>query len=491
MALAKNHFVPIGGGVVFLYSELNGGSAMDKIKLVPYVETISGDTETPITLFKKYVKDQVGFLLESKEQPKGRYSFLCINPFIVIKAFENQVCICENGVERKEEGRALDIVKTYLERYDLSNTTSIPFVGGAVGTVGYDIIRQYEYLPNENIDKMNLPDLHMMFVKELIAYDHFLNKINIIVLEKEDEISSLRANKRINVIKNNLQKNIKCNERCNNGGKVSFHSHSTQEEFEDAVKRAKEYIYEGDIFQVVVSRRWSGKSEIPPFELYRKLRQVNPSPYMFNFNFGDYNVIGSSPEMLVELRKGKILNCPIAGTRKRGMNDEEDKELANDLLNDEKEKAEHVMLVDLGRNDMGKVSKISSVEIKSFMQVQKYSHVMHLVSLVGGTKRDDMDMFDVLMSFLPAGTLSGAPKIRAMEIIDELEKEKRGIYGGAIGYFGFDGDMDMCIAIRTMVVKDNTLYLQAGAGIVADSDPVMEYEETENKVKGLIAAINS
>lgn len=464
---------------------------MNKIKLVPYVETISGDIETPITLFKKYVKDQQGFLLESKELPKGRYSFLCINPYLVIKAYGNEIVIDENGVEKKEKGRALDTVKSYIEKYDLTNTTNIPFIGGAVGTVGYDIIRQYEYLPKENIDKMHLPDLHMMFVKELIAYDHFLNKINIIVLEEKDKKSSIRANKKIVNIKNELQKNIINEEMTESKSKVIFHSHNDKEEFENAVKRAKRYIYEGDIFQVVLSRRWSGKSDIHPFELYRKLRQVNPSPYMFYFNFGNYHVIGSSPEMLVELRKGKILNCPIAGTRRRGSTDKEDEQLAEDLLNDEKEKAEHVMLVDLGRNDMGKVSKISTVEIKSFMKVQKYSHVMHLVSLVGGNKREDKDMFDVLMSFLPAGTLSGAPKIRAMEIIDELENEKRGIYGGAIGYFGFDGDMDMCIAIRTMLVKDDTLYLQAGAGIVADSNSTKEYEETENKVKGLITAINS
>jgi anthranilate synthase component 1 len=427
---------------------------MNKIKLIPYIETISGDTETPITLFNKYVNENIGFLLESKEQPKGRYSFLCINPYLVIKAYNNEIFINECGTQIKRKGRPLDIVKSYIEKYHLINTTDIPFVGGAVGTVGYDIIRQYEYLPEENTDNIHLPDLHMMFVKEVIAYDHFLNQINIIVLEEEDDKSRKNANKKIEIIKNTLLN--KSSDKITNKKKVVFKSHNTQEEFENAVNKAKEYIYEGDIFQVVISRRWSGKSDIPPFELYRKLRQVNPSPYMFYFNFGDYNIIGSSPEMLVELRKGEIFNCPIAGTRMRGKTHEEDKQLADELLNDEKEKAEHVMLVDLGRNDMGKVSEISSVQIKSFMKVQKYSHVMHLVSLLGGKKREDKDMFDVLMSFLPAGTLSGAPKIRAMEIIDELETEKRGVYGGAIGYFGFDGNMDMCIAIRTMIAKDNT-----------------------------------
>ncbi|GKX29389.1 anthranilate synthase component I [Vallitalea longa] len=463
---------------------------MNKIKLIPYIRTFSGDTETPITLFNKYVKDNKGFLLESKDKD-GRYSFLCNNPYLEIKAYEQEVTITEEGIQRKESGNVLEIIKSYIGKYNLKNTTDIPFIGGAVGTVGYDIVRQYEYLPNQNMDNVDLPDSHMMFVKELIAYDHFLNKINIIVLEEEGGKSEETAYKKITEIRNSILETTITKEMIPNHEKVSFNSHITEEEFNKAVSRAKEYINDGDIFQVVLSRRWSGKSNIYPFELYRKLRQVNPSKYMFYFNFGSYYVIGSSPEMLVELRKGKIFNCPIAGTRKRGQDDKEDRELEKDLLADEKEKAEHIMLVDLGRNDMGKVSKISSVELASFMKVQKYSHVMHLVSLVQGTKRGDKDMFDVLMAFLPAGTLSGAPKIRAMEIIDELEKEKRGVYGGAVGYFGFDEDMDMCIAIRTMVVKDNKIYLQAGAGIVADSIPENEYEETNNKVKALIAAINS
>ncbi len=255
------------------------------------------------------------------------------------------------------------------------------------------------------------------------------------------------------------------------------------------VKKAKDYINAGDIFQVVLSKRWTMESKEHPFTLYRSLRSINPSPYLFYMNFGDYQVGGSSPEMLVELRNNKIYTCPIAGTRKRGANKNEDEILEKDLLNDEKEISEHIMLVDLARNDMGRVSKVSSVNVTEFMKVKYYSHVMHLVSVVEGVKSDKEDMFSILSNFLPAGTLSGAPKVRSMEIIEELEKEKRGIYGGAVGYFGFNGDMDMCIAIRTMVMSNGKVYMQAGAGITHESIDKNENEECENKVRALMRAI--
>ena len=252
---------------------------------------------------------------------------------------------------------------------------------------------------------------------------------------------------------------------------------------------AKKYIYDGDIFQVVLSQRLTAETDQKPIDLYRKLRAINPSPYLLYLNFGDYQVAGSSPEMLVEVSGNKVKTCPIAGTRKRGKNLKEDIELAEGLLNDEKEIAEHTMLVDLARNDMGRVSKIGSVKVTELKQIHYYSHVMHIVSLVEGEKREDKDCFDVLSTFLPAGTLSGAPKIRAMEIIEELEEEKRGLYGGSIGYFSFNGNMDMCIAIRTMIIKDKKIYMQAGAGIVADSIPKNEYEESHNKVRALVKTI--
>jgi anthranilate synthase component 1 len=463
---------------------------MQKQILKVYMDTISGDIDTPITLYSKYVRNSTGFLLESKELPKGRYSFMSANPFITVKAFEDNIEIKQGEEVTIKKGLALDEVKKIIDSYDVINDTKLPFVGGAVGSVAYDMIKQYEIIPKENIDSIGTPDLHLMFVKETIAYDHFYNDINIIVLDEDNKEGSERAQERIREIKIMLKKDIIMDEE-EVKEELIFQSNVSKKIFGESVEKAKEYIYNGDIFQVVLSQRWSGKTNRKPFSLYRKLRRVNPSPYMFYFNFKDYYIVGSSPEMLVEIKDNKIYNCPIAGTRKRGIDDEEDKVLAEDLLNDEKERAEHIMLVDLGRNDMGKVSTIGSVNVSKFMEVQNYSHVMHLVSLVEGEKRKDKDMFEVLMSFLPAGTLSGAPKIRAMEIIEELEISKRGIYGGAIGYFGFNNNMDMCIAIRTMVIKDNIVHIQAGAGIVADSDKVKEYEETENKAKALITAINS
>ncbi len=465
---------------------------MKKIRLKPYMAIISGDVDTPVTLYQKYVGDKIGFLLESNEQPKGRYSFLGANPYMIIEGSANGMVTVtkEEGHISKQKGNPLEIVKDYLQKYEVINEMSIPFVGGAVGSVGYDMIRQYEELPQINEDIIGVPDMHLLFVKELIAYDHETHRIHIIVLEKDGVDGEQLAREKIKKIQ--LALGQEYNHKPLDDTKreeIIFRSHMDRKTFEKAVQRAKAYIYEGDIFQVVLSRRWSGQLGEAPFSIYRKLRQVNPSPYMFYFNFETYQIAGSSPEMLVEHRKGVIRNCPIAGTIRRGGTEEEDSQNAIQLLEDDKERAEHTMLVDLGRNDMGKVSKIGTVNVKSFMEVHRYSHVMHLVSLLEGQKRTDMDIFQALMSFLPAGTLSGAPKIRAMEIIDELEEEKRGIYGGAIGYFGFDEDMDMCIVIRTMVMKDDTIYLQAGAGIVADSDETKEYEETENKVKGLMVAI--
>lgn len=462
---------------------------MNKIKLNAYEHIIACDTDTPITLYAKYVGNDVGFLLESKEQPKGRYSFMATNPDLVIKAYGDRIEVVEKGQKTEMTGKVLDVIKERIERYEVDNDTVLPFVGGAVGTVGYDMIKQYEVIPQLNIDDVHVPDAHLMFVTETIVFDHFHDQLHIVVLEEETTYGAAKAESRIKAIEAKLQALVHL-DRAELAEELVFESNVTQEEFEASVNKAKQYIYDGDIFQVVLSQRWKGACKTDPFMLYRKLRRVNPSPYMFYFNFNEYDIVGASPEMLVEMRNGHIKNCPIAGTRKRGATTKEDDLLAEDLLADLKERAEHNMLVDLGRNDMGKVSEIGSVEVTKYMQVQNYSHVMHLVSLVEGDRAGDKDMFEVLMSFLPAGTLSGAPKIRAMEIIEELETTKRGIYGGAIGYFGFNNNVDMCIAIRTMVVKDQTVYIQAGAGIVADSDPTKEFEETENKAKALITAIN-
>lgn len=463
---------------------------MEKRILRAYEHIIACDTETPITLYAKYVGDDIGFLLESKEQPKGRYTFMATNPEKVIVARGQAVTIINGGVTETSSIQALSIVKDYIESTDIVNETRLPFVGGAVGTVGYDMIKQYEVISAVNPDHIGTPDSHLMFVTETIVLDHFYDQLHIVVLEEDNEKGRETAETRIREIERKINVHVGFPQVEMNEPLV-FNSNMKQEEYEEIVKKAKQYIYDGDIFQVVLSQRWSAKCSTEPFMLYRKLRRVNPSPYMFYFNFIDYHIVGASPEMLVEMREGHIKNCPIAGTRKRGATPEEDRALAADLLGDEKERAEHNMLVDLGRNDMGKIAQIGSVNVSQYMEVQNYSHVMHLVSLVEGTKAENRDMFEVLMSFLPAGTLSGAPKIRAMEIIEELEVSKRGIYGGAIGYFGFNGNVDMCIAIRTLVAKEGQVHIQAGAGIVADSDPTKEYEETGNKAKALITAINS
>ncbi len=459
--------------------------------LIPYTKAYPGDTETPITIYRKLAGDGIGILLESCEQPKGRYSFIATDPMAVLRAKGNRVVIERKGALSIHEGRILDIAGKFMSEFQVKNTTEIPFTGGLVGTVGYDIIRQYEKLPDTKMDELGLPDVHLLAITELIAYDHFYHRIIFIVLAEESNEGKQYAKKRLEEMKDVLERTVGIPDSIHEKTlhRIEVQSNMSCQEFMRMVEKAKRYICEGDIFQVVLSQRWKLTTDQKPFTLYRKLRQVNPSAYMFYMNFGDYQVTGSSPELLTEVRKNKVFTCPIAGTRRRGKNEEEDIILAKELLADEKEQAEHVMLVDLGRNDMGKISSFGSVNVKKFMEVKYYSHVMHLVSLVEGERRGELDMFSVLSSFLPAGTLSGAPKIRAMEIIEELEPAKRGIYGGAAGYFGFNGDMDMCIAIRTMIIRDGKVYLQAGAGIVADSVPENEFEETVNKIKALVRAV--
>lgn len=459
------------------------------MKLITYERKLSGDTETPISLYSKYVGDQQGFLLESKELPRGRYSFMAANPYMVVKAYKDEVVTYMGEAKETFKGNPLAIVEELMHGIDVTNTTDLPFIGGAVGTVSYDMIRNYEILPDDNDDTIKTPDSQLLFVRELMVYDHHFHQIHLVVLATDDREGQAEADKRFKDMEEAIYGPLEI-VRSSKSLNVTFESNMTKEEYMDAVVKAKQYIVDGDIFQVVLSQRLSGYEEgLNAFNLYRKLRQVNPSPYMYFFNMGDYYIVGSSPEMLVEMKNDVIKTCPIAGTRRIGQSEEENQALAAELLADEKERAEHMMLVDLGRNDMGRVSEIDSVQVDQLMEVHRYSHVMHLVSLVSGKRREGLSMFDVLMSFLPAGTLSGAPKIRAMEIIDELENRRRGIYGGAIGYFGFNGNMDMCIAIRTMVIKDDIINIQAGAGIVADSDPEKEYEETINKAKALVTAI--
>lgn len=457
---------------------------MERLRV--YSEEYIADTETPITVYKKYVGDDIGFLLESKDKDKGRYSFISKNAYGNLK-FKNGKII-HNDKEIDSGISFMDYLEGELDKVDVINEKKLPFAGGAFGSIAYDIIREFEYLPNVNPDELDLPDSELFFVREGIIIDHFHEKIIFIVLDKEENEEA--AKQRLEEIKASIYSKEMAFTRAQKvEGKKKVQSNTTKEEYMEMVKKAQEYIYEGDIFQVVLSQRWKLESDLDPFEVYRVLRSINPSPYLFYFNFGEYKVAGSSPEMLVELTDNKISNCPIAGTRKRGKDEKEDKLLAQEMLDDPKERAEHVMLVDLARNDMGRIAEVGTVNVKDFMTVQNYSHVMHIVSLVEGQKRKDKTPFEVLGSFLPAGTLSGAPKIRAMEIIDELEKVKRGIYGGAVGYFSYDGNMDTCIAIRTMVIKDSNIYMQAGAGITHKSVPEMEHEECQNKIRVLVEAL--
>ncbi len=453
--------------------------------LKTYVREFSGDTETPITIFYKYVGDEKGFLLESRGEGKTNFSIMGKNPMAILSG-NDELIIDEKGNKTVVKGKLLDGVKDYIKSINVTDDYNLPFTGGAVGAIGYDIIKQYEKIPAINREVVDTPTVHLMVFDEFIIYDHLHDRIKIVVLADNE--------KNANVVLDRMEKEVMSSVPAEHytvkePSSIKFTSNMTKEKYESIVEQAKKYIYEGDIFQVVLSQRLTAKTIDKPIDLYRRLRAINPSPYLFYFNFEDYCVAGSSPEMLVEVKGDNVKTCPIAGTRKRGKTLKEDIEIANGLLDDPKEKAEHTMLVDLARNDMGRIAEIGSVKIKEFMQVHYYSHVMHLVTLVEGTKRKAVDSFDVLSTFLPAGTLSGAPKIRAMEIIEELEEEKRGLYGGAVGYFDFNGNMDTCIAIRTMIIKNDNVYMQAGAGIVADSVPEMEYEESHNKVRALVKTI--
>lgn len=456
--------------------------------LKTFKREFSGDTETPITIFYKYVGNERGFLLESRGEGKSNYSYMGKNPMAVLRGTDKLTIEEKDGTKTVCDGLLLDGVRDYVQNIRVESDLNVEFVGGAVGLIGYDIIKQYEKIPDNNKDTIGTPTVHLMVFDEFVIYDHIHDKIIIVALAPaEDEDEAQRVLDRMEA---EIKASIPAEHYALQETKpVNFTSNMTKEKYMGIVEKAKQYIYDGDIFQVVLSQRLTAHSDQKPIDLYRKLRAINPSPYLVYYNFGDYQVAGSSPEMLVELNGKTVKTCPIAGTRKRGKSIEDDLKLAEGLIKDPKEQAEHIMLVDLARNDIGRVSKIGSVKVTEFMKVHYYSHVMHIVSQVEGEKKDDEDAFSILSALLPAGTLSGAPKIRAMEIIEELEEERRGAYGGTMGYFSFNGNMDMCITIRTMIIKDGNIYMQAGAGIVADSVPEMEYEESHNKVRALVKTI--
>ena len=383
-------------------------------------------------------------------------------------------------------GNPLALLKEYYDEFEIhKENDELNFSGGLVGNVGYDFIRYSEKLPEKNPDEIGIETVQLMLMKEFIVVDHVAETLTAVILESDDETGKeTAAKKAAELIKTAMQEQKESEVRLFPDGVITKKS-DTLEEYSEKVNKIKQYIRDGHIFQTVLSQRWTIATGQDGFDLYCELRELNPSPYLYYFNFGDFEVIGSSPEMLVKQQGNKVFTCPIAGTRPRGKTKEEDDRLHRELLADEKERAEHVMLVDLARNDMGRISEFGTVKVTDFMSVKNYSHVMHIVSMVEGRKKGSFHPFDLLASFLPAGTLSGAPKIRAMEIIEELESVRRGLYGGATGYVDFSGDMDFCITIRTMIKKGKNVYLQAGAGIVADSVPENEYKECCNKVMAL------
>lgn len=452
-----------------------------------YKKTISVINETAIQIYESLVGKEKGFLLESYDKHNGRFVFLGKEPAAYITSKGNSLVITkrDNSVEVLE-GNPMEQLKEYYKRFEVEKEESeMAFSGGLIGALGYDYIRYSEALPDENEDEIGIETIQLMLVTEFLAIDHVAETLTTVIIEEGDEAGKERAMKKAEQLMEEAMKNIKPIQRKFTQDGVIIKKSDTLEQYKEKVNKIKEYIKEGHIFQTVLSQRWTVQTKQEGFELYKELRELNPSPYLYYLNFGEFEIIGSSPEMLVKKEGQRVFTCPIAGTRPRGKNPQEDEALKESLLKDPKEKAEHVMLVDLARNDMGRISEFGTVKVTEFMKVQKYSHVMHIVSLVEGVKKNEYTHCDLVNSFLPAGTLSGAPKIRAMEIIDELEEQRRGLYGGVVGYMDFGGNMDFCITIRTMIKKQDKVYLQAGAGIVADSVPEAEYQECCNKVRAL------
>ncbi len=486
------------------FPELNGFTEMiGQSGLVPVHRTIIADLDTPLTIFSKVAgDDEHAFLFESMEggEKWGRFSFIGLNPLVTFESLQDRVWTHypeskEKSVERTGV-QPLDELKALLASFEASNAPGLPrFYGGAVGFLGYDMVRFIEQIPDRH-QSLDLPDSAFMIPGLVLIHDSVQQTLTIVcnvVQEGDHSVEDLYRDgcREIDKVVGKIRQPVP--EQVSGRSKPveahQFTSNMDEPGFASMVEQAKEYILAGDIIQVVLSQRFHACSELDAFTLYRSLRHINPSPYLFYLRHGDIVLIGSSPEILVRLEDGEIELRPIAGTRKRGVDDAEDKALEDELLADPKERAEHLMLVDLGRNDVGRVAENGSVNVKDLLNIERYSHVMHIVSGVHGKLAPGKDQFDVLDACFPAGTVSGAPKIRAMEIIDELEVERRGPYAGAVGYFGFSGNMDFCITIRTFVMKGKDLWIQAGAGIVADSDPQKEYEETINKAKGLRTAV--
>ncbi len=468
--------------------------------LIPVYREILADMETPVSAFRKIDDGETAFLLESIEggEKWARYSFLGSGPARLFRSRDDYYEVISQG-QVEESGQCADPLSKLRELmavYRPVEVSGLPrFFGGAVGYLGYDMVRFVEELPDSNLRQINGWDACFMFTERLLIFDNMRQKAKVVcnvhLQEGEDPLAAYRqAQQQIEQMIAQLRQPLQGSAEPHGGdGKQELKANFAKEDFKAAVEQCKEYIRAGDIFQVVISQRFNCQLQVDPFDIYRALRTINPSPYMYFLRFGESLVVGASPEVLVRKEGERVDVRPIAGTLPRGATPEEDQALEQQLLADPKERAEHIMLVDLGRNDVGRVAIGGSVEVSELMIVERYSHVMHIVSNVRGRLRPGLDSFDVFRAAFPAGTLSGSPKIRAMEIIDELEPSRREVYGGAVGYFSFSGNMDLAIAIRTLQIEKDQVYLQAGAGIVADSDPEMEYQETLNKARGVKRAI--
>ncbi len=456
--------------------------------LIPIYREIIADLETPVSAFLKVNRSGNSFLLESVEggQRIARYSFIGTEPYKVLTT------------KYEDKTNTLLPIREELNKYKIVPVTDLPrFCGGAVGYLGYETVNRFEKLPSPVQDSLGLPESIFMFVDTMLVFDHVTHKIKVlsyINLNEDIDIGYQAAVSKIDKLVDRLNSPLEPVKQATTNTTFSSnhvpYSNFSRQDFEAGVNKIKEYITSGEAIQVVLSQRLAKPTNAAPFDIYRALRTVNPSPYMFFFDFSDFHIIGSSPEILVRVENEIVMTRPLAGTRPRGKSMEEDMMLEQELRNDEKECAEHIMLVDLGRNDIGCVCEPGTVEVSDLMDVERYSHVMHLVTHVQGKMRKDLNALDALQACFPAGTVSGAPKIRAMEIIAELEPDKRGAYAGAAGYFSFSGNMDMAIAIRTMIVKQGIAYVQTGCGVVYDSTPENEYQETYNKALALLKAID-
>ncbi|SET52414.1 anthranilate synthase component I [Paenibacillus sp. NFR01] len=473
--------------------------------LIPVAKRLLADMETPIRLFQRFAGEKNAFLLESVEGgiQWARYSFIGSEPFLTISGKKGAIDVEAGGATKRLLGKPVEELKALLRSYRSPKLEGMPpFTGGAIGFFGYDLLQYYEKLTPHALDDLKMDDIRFMFCDRIIVFDHVKQQILLVGnlhIQDGDTDSAIRAKYdalsiKLESLAEELQKegpkeNVNRRSIPQDIELGEIHSNLTKAQYIANVEKAKEYIRAGDIFQVVLSQRMHIETEVSPLHVYRMLRTLNPSPYMYYLKMDEEIIVGTSPEALVKVDGSRVETRPIAGTRPRGANEAEDKALAAELLADEKERAEHLMLVDLGRNDLGRVSTFGTVKCDSFMEIEKYSHVMHMVSNVSGTLAEGKDFFDAFLSCLPAGTVSGAPKLRAMEIIAELEREARGAYAGAIGYLGFSGNMDSCITIRTIIFRKGRAYVQAGAGIVWDSVPEKEYEETVNKAKAMLKAI--